>query len=147
MIWFRSTTTGPKYFNHSQVSLLHIPHTLFFNSFFLNIFFHYILMNFLSCHRKMQNYYVILVREFTNYLFFFLLFLFFLNFSVIVYKKVLKRCTYLLNPGIKPGSPALQAVSLPTELRGKPHKYIQHPINKHLACIMYIVCQKRLFLR
>ena len=27
---------------------------------------------------------------------------------------------YLPNPGIKPGSPALQADSLPTELQGKP---------------------------
>ena len=27
---------------------------------------------------------------------------------------------HLPNPGIKPGSPALQADSLPTELRGKP---------------------------
>ena len=27
----------------------------------------------------------------------------------------------LLDPGIEPGSPALQADSLPTELRGKPH--------------------------
>ena len=47
-------------------------------------------MNFLSCHKKIQNYYVILVREFTNHLFF-LLFLFILNFSVIVYKKVKKK--------------------------------------------------------
>ena len=35
----------------------------------------------------------------------------------------------LPNPGIKPGSPALQADSLPTELQGKPiyiHYYIQN---------------------
>ena len=30
----------------------------------------------------------------------------------------------LPNPGIKPGSPALQADSLPTELRGKPFVYL-----------------------
>ena len=29
---------------------------------------------------------------------------------------------YLPNPGIEPGSPALQADSLPTELQGKPQK-------------------------
>ena len=31
----------------------------------------------------------------------------------------------LPNPGIKPESPALQADSLPTELRGKPHINLQ----------------------
>ena len=30
----------------------------------------------------------------------------------------------LPNPGIEPGSPALQADSLPTELQGKPKQYI-----------------------
>ena len=31
----------------------------------------------------------------------------------------------LLEPGIEPGSPALQADSLPTELQGNPHVYTQ----------------------
>ena len=31
----------------------------------------------------------------------------------------------LPDPGIKPGSPALQAASLPTELRGKPYSQIK----------------------
>ncbi|CAN0222692.1 unnamed protein product [Rangifer tarandus platyrhynchus] len=37
----------------------------------------------------------------------------------------------LPDPGIEPGSPALQADSLPTELRGKPHLnfyYLSHPV-------------------
>ena len=36
----------------------------------------------------------------------------------------------LPNPGIKPGSPALQAYSLPTELLGKPTICEYHPTNK-----------------
>ena len=31
---------------------------------------------------------------------------------------------YLSNPGIEPGSPALQADSLPTEIPGKPYVFI-----------------------
>ena len=35
---------------------------------------------------------------------------------------------YLPNPGIKPGSPDLQADSLPTELQGKPCMYLENTI-------------------
>ena len=45
----------------------------------------------------------------------------------------------LPDPGIKPGSPALQANSLPTELSGKPRES-RLPINKarvYLLCFSY----------
>ena len=45
----------------------------------------------------------------------------------------------LPNPGIEPGSPALQADSLPTELRGKPHifTYICFLLNSIKELIQY----------
>ena len=45
----------------------------------------------------------------------------------------------LPNPGIEPGSPALQADSLPTELRGKPHifAYICFLLNSIRELIQY----------
>ena len=38
-----------------------------------------------------------------------------------------RRESNLPNPGIKPGSPALQVDSLPTELLGKPHNHLNGP--------------------
>ena len=45
----------------------------------------------------------------------------------------------LPNPGIEPGSPALQANSLPTELQGKPNgvKYLQVHSNRELISRIY----------
>jgi len=39
----------------------------------------------------------------------------------------------LPDPEIEPGSPALQADSLPTELPGKPHKSFQGQLKSHLV--------------
>ena len=62
-------------------------------------------------------------------------------------------CRFLLQgifliQGIKPGSPALQADSLPSEPLGKPHTYIYTYIhtyiyNKYIfiICIFYIIMQ------
>ena len=44
----------------------------------------------------------------------------------------------LSDPGIEPGSPALQADSLPTELSGKPHKW--HNVIKKRLRIKFTVC-------
>ena len=40
----------------------------------------------------------------------------------------------LPNPGIEPGTPALQADSLPTELSGKPHPPLQKEYVKAVYC-------------
>ena len=45
---------------------------------------------------------------------------------------------HLLNPGIKPGFPALQADSLPTELPGKPHGYL---VGKPRSDSLGLVCK------
>ena len=42
----------------------------------------------------------------------------------------------LLYPGIEPGSPALQTVSLPTELRGEPLSLFNWYIFGHLLCLL-----------
>ena len=48
--------------------------------------------------------------------------------------RTLEWVAYLPNPGIKPGSPALQVDSLPTELSGKPYYWGLLWAKKQMAC-------------